>query len=530
MKGQQSSSLKRQIHISNQILRFNKISSLADTYDYIKNSKTDSRLLNTPKVISKAINHPQYKQDTFLDLAFMTVTKRDSRYDINKFPNLEKKTDVQRVKWFIKQNKQIDQQQNFLEFLNSTKVQSSKNFDQQIVDQLSQVQDKNQQNNCNKYFVVKTPAKPSLIKNKNTSRCNHIYLERTNQYQLNYQWSQEKRIYQKHEFRMYYINISQIEFIEKNNELRRHCQTQQEQQYTQNSILEQLQIQNIQHINLYSSVKRGIKNDVLHNQYKTEIQDLIEVNNECSAQEYDTIQELKKKSIFQNPFSNTHHYEINQFNKQVVEHEPKVIQQNENEQNLIIQKRKNKIQRVLLQITLFLHWMIEHKLKYEDIISQQVFQTKPYQSVNSKQCFQKVKANDIEVVKSFITSNRYLVYDYDNFKLSMLHHAVIRDYPDMAILILQNYAEVNSKDIQGRTPLFYAIRGKCNQCVCILLQFKASPWGNSKNNYDKYLDLLDPKVRDLYKKAKTIHLRMQILNASKREHYWSQQKLMFIYK
>ena len=29
----------------------------------------------------------------------------------------------------------------------------------------------------------------------------------------------------------------------------------------------------------------------------------------------------------------------------------------------------------------------------------------------------------------------------------MLHHAVIRDYPDMVILMLQNYAEVNSKDI-----------------------------------------------------------------------------------
>ncbi|CAD8160379.1 unnamed protein product [Paramecium octaurelia] len=506
MKGQQSSSLKR----------FNKIPSIADTYDYIKNNITDSRLVNSPKIISRAINPPQYKQDTYLDLAFMTVAKPDSRYDFNKLPNLEKKTDVQRVKWFIKQNKQIEQQQHFLEFLNSTKAQSSKNFDQQIVDQLSQVQDKNQSNNCDKYFVVKTPTKPSLIKNKNTSR------------QLIGNSSTMNGVKKK----AFTKNVNLEQFIEKNNELRRHCQTQQEQEHTQNSILEQLQIQNIQHINLYSSVKRGVKNDVLHNQYKSEIQDLIEVDDELSAQEYDTIQELKKKSIFQNPFSNAHHFEINQFKKQVVEYEPKVIQQNqnENEQNLIIQKRKNKIQRVLLQITLFLHWMIEHKLKYEDIISQQVFQTKPYQSAHSKQCFQKVKANDIEVVKSFIAQNRYLVYDYDNFKLSMLHHAVIRDYPEMAILILQNYAEVNCKDIQGRTPLFYAIRGKCNQCVCILLQFKASPWGNSKNNYDKYLDFLDPKVRDLYKKAKTIHLRMQILKASIREQYWSQQKLMFIYK
>ncbi|CAD8081635.1 unnamed protein product [Paramecium sonneborni] len=513
MQGQYYS-LKRKINTSSQLVRSNQLLSLAETNDQIQKNKTDSQLSNSHKKISRSINNLQTKKDQNLDLAFMTVTKPDSRYDFSKFPNLEKKTDVQRVNWFTKQNKQIEQQQNFLEFLNATRAQSTKNQPKPKLVHQSKIDDKNELNYCDKYFVVKTPIKPIQIKQKTSSK------------QLISMSSTMSRIKKKTINR----NLNLEQFIEKNNELRRHCQTQQDHQYTQNSILEQLQIKNIQHINLYSSVKRGIKNQILHNQYKSEIKDLIELDDELTEQDYDTIKELQKKCIFQNPFTNTHQNQNNMVNQEIVNIKSKVNDQNENEQFMIIQKRKNKIKRVLLQITLFLHWMIEHKLKYEDIISGNVFQAKPYQSEKSKQCFQKVKANDIEVVNQFIGHNKFLVYDYDNFKLTMLHHAVIRDYPEMVILILQNYAEVNSKDIQGRTPLFYAIKGKCNQCVCILLFYKASPWGNTKNNYDKYLELLDPRVRDLYKKAKTIHLRMQILKASKREHYWSQQKLIFTYK
>ncbi|CAK69967.1 unnamed protein product (macronuclear) [Paramecium tetraurelia] len=505
---------KRKINTSSQLLRSNQLLSLAETNDQIQKNKTDSQLSNSHKKISRSINNLP-KKDPTLDLAFMTVTKPDSRYDFSKFPNLEKKTDVQRVNWFTKQNKQIEQQQNFLEFLNATKTQSTKNqIKPKVIAEQSKIDDKNELNYCDKYFVIKTPIKPILIKHKNTSK------------QLISMSSTMSRIKKKALNR----NMNLEQFIEKNNELRRHCQTQQEHQYTQNSILEQLQIKNIQHINLYSSVKRGVKNNILHNQYKSEIKDLIELDEELTSQDYEIMKELQKKSIFQNPFSHPHQDEINQFNSYSIDENTKVSEKNENEQLLIIQKRRNKVKRVLLQITIFLHWMMEHKLKYEDIITGNVFQTKPYQSEKSKLCFQKVKANDIEAVNQFIRHNKFLVFDYDNFKLTMLHHAVIRDYPEMAILILQNHAEVNSKDIQGRTPLFYAIKGKCNQCVCILLYFKASPWGNAKNTYDKYLEFLEPKVRDLYKKAKTIHLRLQILKASKREHYWSQQKLIFTYK
>lgn len=51
--------------------------------------------------MSRSINNLP-KKDPNLDLAFMTVTKPDSRYDFSKFPNLEKKSDVQRVNWFTK--------------------------------------------------------------------------------------------------------------------------------------------------------------------------------------------------------------------------------------------------------------------------------------------------------------------------------------------------------------------------------------------------------------------------------------------
>ncbi len=37
-------------------------------------------------------------------------------------------------------------------------------------------------------------------------------------------------------------------------------------------------INKVQHINLYSSIVKGVKNDILHNQYKSALKDIFETD------------------------------------------------------------------------------------------------------------------------------------------------------------------------------------------------------------------------------------------------------------
>lgn len=85
----------------------------------------------------------------------------------------------------------------------------------------------------------------------------------------------------------------------------------------------------------------------------------------------------------------------------------------------------------------------------------------------------------------------------------------------MVEYLLANRADVNAKDQLGRTPLFYAVKAGYSRCFRILLLYKASPWCNERNPYDKYLTYIDEKSRDQYRKAKNVTL---YLNKQKKYH------------
>ncbi|CAD8075255.1 unnamed protein product [Paramecium primaurelia] len=471
MKGYNQSKCK--INTQNQIFRSIKIHSTTETLVQIKKNKTDSQLLNSQKLISKTKNHIQQKQVSNLDLAFMTVTKSDSRYHFSKFLNLEKK------KLMFKES---------LGLLNKINNQNNnKNF------QKLQIQQKNNQIKIIINLQVNNKVK-FIIKFNKLIVTSILQLRHLKELLgINSSMSNIKK-----KAKTKKMNLEQ--FIEKNNELRRHCQTQQEQQY---NIFEQLQIQNIHHINLYSSVKRGIKNNVLHNQYKNDIKDFIEIDEELTSQDYDTIKELQQKSIFQNHFSNIHSNKIKELNKQIDENKITVSEQNENKQILIIQNRNNKIKRFFKQNLI-------KAINLNNVFKKQ------------KQVILKLQINlQYKINIQFMIM---IIFNYLCFNMQLLEIILIWQFQFQKImlrLIVKTFKQYS-------IILFYQRKMQLMHLYFIIIQ--SSPWGNSKNNYDKYLEFLDPNVRDLYKRAKTIHLRMQILKASHREQYWSLQKLIFIYK
>ncbi|CAD8099744.1 unnamed protein product [Paramecium sonneborni] len=191
------------------------------------------------------------------------------------------------------------------------------------------------------------------------------------------------------------------------------------------------------------------------------------------------------------------------------------------------QFKKMRRQKILNMIKIFLFRLHELNLNLEDLIQHRVYPLVAYSNERAKLFFDLVKSNKLELTHRELQENRYLVYEFDSSKLTPLHHAVIRNHIEMVELLLEYHADVNRRDILGRTSLFFGIRSGYNDCVRQLLYHQAIPWSNKKNQYDLYLDMLDDKVRDQYRKAKNYHLQMQMMSYSKRAAFWMERRYYF---
>ncbi|CAD8177138.1 unnamed protein product [Paramecium octaurelia] len=191
------------------------------------------------------------------------------------------------------------------------------------------------------------------------------------------------------------------------------------------------------------------------------------------------------------------------------------------------QQKRLRRQKVLNMIKMFLFRLHDLHLNLEDLINHRVYPLTAYCHERAKLFFDLVKSNKLELTHRELQENRYLVYEFDSSKLTPLHHAVIRNHVEMVELLLEYHADVNRRDILGRTPLFFGIRSGNNDCVQQLLYHQAIPWSNKKNQYDLYLDMLDDKVRDQYRKAKNYHLQMQMMPHTKRAAFWMERRYYF---
>jgi ankyrin repeat protein len=90
--------------------------------------------------------------------------------------------------------------------------------------------------------------------------------------------------------------------------------------------------------------------------------------------------------------------------------------------------------------------------------------------------------NDINEVKT-ILSKGVNVNEHDKIGFTALHYAAQNYLLEIATILLEGNAEVDSKDIHGNTPLFKAVfNSKGNgEMIKILLRFGANK--DIKNNY-----------------------------------------------
>ncbi|KAL4442916.1 hypothetical protein ABPG74_010805 [Tetrahymena malaccensis] len=125
------------------------------------------------------------------------------------------------------------------------------------------------------------------------------------------------------------------------------------------------------------------------------------------------------------------------------------------------------------------------KVQIEDLSKTQIFSSKPFQKKFSYELIQAAKLGDIMKVIECLNENRFLVFDFDYIFQTALHWATKRNHYQIVDMLIKNGADVNSKDIMGRTPLFFALKGAFDKICLLLLENKASPWSTSQLNYVK---------------------------------------------
>ena len=116
--------------------------------------------------------------------------------------------------------------------------------------------------------------------------------------------------------------------------------------------------------------------------------------------------------------------------------------------------------------------------------------------------------------------SKLLVYEYDNFRLTALHWAVIREHRAVVDVLIEWGSFINATDIYERTPLYYAIRNQSVYMVFEMLLRRASPWSPKDVNYIELANRHD-KIIYYIKKFRMLDLMMKFQKPSKREDFRS---------
>ncbi|KAL4477297.1 hypothetical protein ABPG73_003423 [Tetrahymena malaccensis] len=149
----------------------------------------------------------------------------------------------------------------------------------------------------------------------------------------------------------------------------------------------------------------------------------------------------------------------------------------------ILQKKKVKILRQQLKEAL--RYLFKLKISPSEISSNQVFSTKPYQKKGSYELISYSKKGDTELVRDLTMENKYLVYDFDYVYMTALHWACKRGHCQVAGMLIKQGADVDAKDLIGRTPLYFAISIQDAPIVELLLSNQANPWSTKEYNLNE---------------------------------------------
>jgi len=199
------------------------------------------------------------------------------------------------------------------------------------------------------------------------------------------------------------------------------------------------------------------------------------------------------------------------------------ISQNlKNEMLKIVQPLKDEIRqkrhKLLKKIIEFLIFVKTLDIPPEIVLE---FPTRSYQHPKSIAFIEYAKMGRSErLVDMMLRHSKLLVYEYDNFRLTALHWAVIREHRAVVDVLIEWGSFINATDIYERTPLYYAIENQSVYMVFEMLLRRASPWSPKDVNYIELANRHD-KIIYYIKKFRMLDLMMKFQKPSKREDFRS---------
>ena len=129
-----------------------------------------------------------------------------------------------------------------------------------------------------------------------------------------------------------------------------------------------------------------------------------------------------------------------------------------------------------------------------------------YYFPNSHDLFFAIKSKNIKLVDKLLDSEKYLVLDFDYFKMTALHLAAKYNFYQIIPKLFEFGSHMNDKNYIGDTPLLISIKHKFMMSTIFLLLYMASPFTKDKEGFNAlYYAKYDFKLNNILKKIISLH-------------------------
>ena len=170
----------------------------------------------------------------------------------------------------------------------------------------------------------------------------------------------------------------------------------------------------------------------------------------------------------------------------------------------------------LSNISIFLNEIIENYRKPKH----------SYYFPNSHDLFFAIKSKDIKLTEKILDSKKYLVLDFDYFKMTALHFAAKYDFYQIIPKLFEYGSHMNDKNYIGDTALLISVKHKYMMSTIFLLLYMASPFVKDKDGLSAlYYSKFDFKLNTILKKIISLHY-ISILGKTKNKIEYIQKEFL----